>query len=69
MWGYSSVLEHLTADQEVLSSNLGAPFGLGRFGVTKDLFFFKGKMLLFDIIKNLDLISRMQFRAAGCVGV
>ena len=23
--GYSSVVEHLTADQEVLSSNLGAP--------------------------------------------
>ena len=26
MWGYSSVVEHLTADQEVPSSNLGAPF-------------------------------------------
>jgi len=26
-------------------------------------------MLLFDITKILDLISRMQFRAAGCVGV
>ena len=24
-WGYSSVVEHLTADQEVPSSNLGAP--------------------------------------------
>lgn len=24
-WGYSSVVKHLTADQEVLSSNLGAP--------------------------------------------
>ena len=25
IWGYSSVVEHLTADQEVPSSNLGAP--------------------------------------------
>ena len=24
-WGYSSVVEHLTADQEVPSSNLGTP--------------------------------------------
>ena len=27
-WGYSSVVEHLTADQEVPSSNLGAPLFL-----------------------------------------
>ena len=25
-WGYSSVVEHLTADQEVPGSNPGAPF-------------------------------------------
>ena len=25
MWGYSSVVEHLTADQEVPGSNPGAP--------------------------------------------
>lgn len=25
MWGYSSAAEHLTADQKVPSSNLGAP--------------------------------------------
>ena len=27
-WGYSSVVEHLTADQEVSFSNLGPPNGL-----------------------------------------
>ena len=62
------MVEYLTADQEVPSSNLGAPYGVGRSGVTIELFF-KGKMLLFDSLKMLDLISCMQFRAAGCVGV
>ncbi len=28
-WGYSSVVEHLTADQEVPGSNLGAALGFG----------------------------------------
>ena len=30
MWGYSSGVEHLTADQEVPGSYLGAPFLLWR---------------------------------------
>lgn len=29
LWGYSSVVEHLAADQEVSGSNLGAPFVSG----------------------------------------
>ena len=38
MWGYSSVVEHLTADQEVPGSNPGAPSGFGRLGISSCLF-------------------------------
>ena len=37
VWGYSSVVEHLTADQEVPGSNPGAPYGFGRLGISSCL--------------------------------
>ncbi len=42
-WGYSSVVEHLTADQEVPGSNPGAPCWVAKFGNIN----FKTSLLLF----------------------
>ena len=43
MWGYSSVVEHSTADREVPGSNPGAPF-----------FNFKFFIILFDLLKYFE---------------
>ena len=37
LWGYSSVVEHLTADQEVPSSTLGAPSHVGLISHKSDI--------------------------------
>ncbi len=50
------MVEHLTANQEVPGSNLGAPFGCGGFWKNQSLDF-KSRQLLFDFVKLMDLIS------------
>ncbi len=47
-WGYSSVVEHLTADQEVPGSNPGAPCWVANFGNIN----FKTRLLLFIFLSN-----------------
>ncbi len=46
-WGYSSVVEHLTADQEVPGSNPGAPCWVANF---------KTRLLLFIFVKLISFL-------------